>query len=136
MNNPEHLQQIYGGEINDYYTQQKPIDYNATSLDQGDQVLGDIYQAQVKAKGSIDTTGIYRSTHVPLQALIERQPDKFERMLSDTLSQIAKVVDITNKDNMVTIPSVTPKEQTQNDIAQAQDNVARAMQELVQLGAI
>lgn len=136
MNNPEHLQQIYGGDVGDYDFHQKPIDYNATSLSPNDQVLGDIYNSQIKPKGSIDTSGIYRSTNVPLQSLIERQPDKFEQMLSDTLTQIAKIVDITTNTGSTAVPSVTPKEQTQADLAQAQDNVAQAMKELAALGAI
>lgn len=136
MNNPEHLQQLYGGDVGDYAFHQKPIDYNATFMSPNDQVLGDIYSSQIKPKGSIDTSGIYRSANVPLQSLIERQPDKFEQMLSDTLTQIAKIVDITNNTGSTAIPSLTPKEQTQADLAQAQDNVAQAMKELAALGAI
>lgn len=135
--NSELQHQLFGGEISDYLmrrpqTEAGVFDNNPYS----DKKLGDIYNAQVKDKGSIDTSGIYRSSNVPLQSLIERQPDKFQQMLNDTLSQVAKDIGLIPNSSQSTVPSVLPKQQTQSDIQLAQDNIAQAIQELKDLNAI
>lgn len=137
--NAEIQHQLYGGEIVDYITPNLPPKNNKTSnfVDpNSDSTLENIYTASVKNKGSIDTSGIYRSSNVPLQSLIEREPDKFQQMLTDTLNQVAKDIGLIPNSSSSTLPSVTPKEQTVNDIQQAQDNIAQALQELKDLNAI
>ena len=137
--NAEIQHQLYGGEIVDYITPNLPPKNNKTSnfVDpNSDSTLENIYSTSVKDKGSIDTSGIYRSSNVPLQSLIEREPDKFQQMLTDTLNQVAKDIGLIPNSSSSTLPSVTPKEQTVNDIQQAQDNIAQALQELKDLNAI
>jgi hypothetical protein len=137
--NAETQHQLYGGEIVDYITPNLPSKNNKTSnfVDpNSDSTLENIYNVSVKDKGSIDTSGIYRSSNVPLQSLIEREPDKFQQMLTDTLNQVAKDIGLIPNSSSSTLPSVTPKEQTANDIQQAQDNIAQALQELKDLNAI
>jgi hypothetical protein len=136
--NAEHLHQIYGGDIADYINLPKEgikAVQNTDQLIASDNALESIYDSQVKQKGAIDTSNIYVN-RPNMQSLIERQPDKFEQMLSDTLNRVAREIGAVEEIPVREVPSVQPKEQTQDDIRHAQDEIARAMAELKDLGAL
>lgn len=125
----EYMQQIYGGEINDYYNinhmQNNLHNEISTSID-----LENIYINQVQNRGSVDTTGIYHNNGISLNGLIDRQPDAFQKMLNNTLTQIAHEIGLNDEPSSTNMVSVLPREQTLDDIQQARDNVAKALAEL------
>jgi hypothetical protein len=136
--NAEHLHQIYGGDIADYINLPKEGLKVVQSTDiaaANDNALQNLYDSQVKNKGAIDTSNIYIN-RPNVQSLIERQPDKCDQMLRDTLDRVAREIGITDDEVVRSVPSVQPKEQTQDDIHRAQDEIARAMAELKELGAL
>lgn len=131
--NAEHRQQIFGGEIQDYYS--PPVHPSKTNSDFSP--IGDtsaeletIYNHQVKSRGPVDTTGIYNNNGIQISGLIERTPDKFQQMLNDTLTQIAREIGLADNEPERTTFSVAPREHTADDIQQAMDNVAKAIEEL------
>jgi hypothetical protein len=136
--NAEHAHQLYGGDIGDYLNTPKQglkAIHNTDQLNANDSALESIYSSQVKQKGAIDTSNIYVN-RPNMQSLIERQPDKFEQMLADTLNRVAREIGAVDETPVRDIPSVQPKEQSQDDIHRAQDEVARALAELKDLGAL
>ena len=136
--NAEHMHQHYGGDIGDYLNMPKQGLKAINNTDQfsvNDGALESIYDSQVKQKGAIDTSNIYVN-RPNMQSLIERQPDKFEQMLSDTLDRVAREIGAVDDVPVREVPSVQPKEQSPDDIHRAQDEVARALAELKSLGAL
>jgi len=136
--NAEHLHQIYGGDIADYINLPKEgikAVRNINQLIASDNALESIYDSQVKQKGAIDTSNIYVN-RPNMQSLIERQPDKFEQMLADTLNRVAREIGAVDEVPVREVPSVQPREQTQDDIRHAQNEIVRAMAELKDLGAL
>jgi len=136
--NAEHMHQLYGGDIGDYLNTPKQgikAIHSADQFSANDNALESIYNSQVKQKGAIDTTNIYVN-RPNVQSLIERQPDKFERMLADTLNRVAREIGAVDDVPVRTVPNVQPKEQSQDDIHRAQDEVSRALEELKNLGAL
>ena len=137
--NAEHLQQLYGGEISDHFLRTNNIDLSKVSHghDCGKD-LSQIYNAEVKSKGSINTNGLV-DPNVSLNGMIERTPDPFQSMLNSTLTKIAKEIGLEGEPGMsqALIPDLLkPKNQTQDDIHRAQDAVATALAELKNLGAL
>jgi len=136
--NAEHLQQIYGGEISDYLKPKFVVQSeNVSSFDPtGD--ITNIYTAQVQNKGAIDTKGLI-GPNINLSALIDqRPPDPMQQMLNQTLTQIAREHGLEGEpgvDKVKTPELVLPKDQTSNDIQQAQDNILAALAELKAMGA-
>jgi len=136
--NAEHLQQIYGGEISDYLKPKFVVQSeNVSSFDPtGD--ITNIYKSQVQNKGAIDTKGLLGS-NINLSALIDqRPPDPMQQMLNQTLSKIAQEHNFEGEpgvDKVKTPELVLPKDQTSNDIQQAQDNILAALAELKAMGA-
>jgi len=136
--NAEVRQQLYGGEIGDYIQQQKYIPAINNGLD-GKVVddLASIYNSQIKGKPSINTAGIISTNGTPP---ITRDPyyDKIGHELTMTLNNIARDLDLHSQSksntNINKATSLLP--QTNNDIAAANDNVLKAMEELRQLKAI
>jgi hypothetical protein len=138
--NADHMHQLYGGDLSDHYIQSKPINYSKVSLGHDDPgALESIYNNSVRSKGAIDTTGL-ASPNLNLNGLIEqRPPDPMQTMLNNTLTKIAQDLGLEGDPavNPVNIQSIlTPKNPTQDDIHQAQDSVAAALEELKRLGAL
>jgi len=137
--NAEHLQQIYGGEISDYLKPKFVVQSeNVSSFDPtGD--ITNIYKSQVQNKGAIDTKGLL-GPNINLSALIDqRPPDPMQQMLNQTLSKIAQKHNFEGElavDKVKTPELVLPKDQTSNDIQQAQDSIIAALAELKAMGAV
>ena len=138
--NPELMHQLYGGEISDYSRHTKnntPIIID-NGIDGGvARDIENIYNTQVKGKPSIDTTGIYNNTGMPP---IERDPhfDKLNIELTKTLNAIAQQLNLSpdNSTSSYKQKSITIRQQTDTDIADANNNVLKALEELKNLQAI
>ena len=137
--NAEHLQQILGGEISDYL---KPTfvvqSENVSNFDPtGD--ITNIYTSQVQNKGAIDTKGLI-GPNINLSALIDqRPPDPMQQMLNNTITKIAQEHGLEGELSVnpkLTPELVLPKDQTPNDIKQAQDSIIAALAELKAMGAV
>jgi len=135
----EHLQQIYGGEISDYLKPKFVIQNENTSSFDPTGDITNIYTSQVQNKGAIDTRGLL-GPNINLSSLIDqRPPDPMQQMLNNTLSQIARDHGLEGEPSIdkIKIPElVLPKDQTSDDIKQAQDSVMAALEELRAMGAV
>jgi len=135
----EHLQQIYGGEISDYLKPKFVIQNENTSSFDPTGDITNIYTSQVQNKGAIDTRGLL-GPNINLSSLIDqRPPDPMQQMLNNTLSQIARDHGLEGEPSIdkIKIPElVLPKDQTSDDIEQAQDSVMAALEELRAMGAV
>lgn len=133
---PEHRQQIFGGEISDYIIpfKQQNVDsfLNKTSED-----LSNIYDTQIKGKPNIDTTGLVSTGNI--LPSFERDPHftGIENNLKITLNNIAQQIGLSDNDGTVTLQpgSLSLKNQTANDLAAANNNVLKALEELKSVGA-
>lgn len=133
--NPEHLHQLYGGEISDHFKiQGKLAPEFVESVFNNDQRLGDIYNAQVKPVGQVAVTN--SPTNMSVDALIERQPDPLVLQLQNTLSKVAQEYGLTSDDKTNIDFKPTLRDQSSNDIQQANDAVMKALEELKTLGEI
>jgi len=137
--NAEHMQQIYGGEIGDYLIPVKILNKeNTSSLNPAGDITN-IYTSQVQNKGSIDTSNLL-VPNINLSSLIDqRPPDPMQQMLNQTLTKIAQEVGLEGElsVNFKKTPElVLPKDQTPDDIKQAQDSIAAALAELKAMGAV
>ena len=133
--NAEYAHQLFGGEISDHFKIQGKLAPNfVDSFFNNDQRLGDIYNSQVKPVGQVAVTN--SPTNISMDALIERQPDPLVNQLQDTLAKIAQEYSLTSdtRTNVNFTPSL--KDQSNNDIQQANDAVNRALEELKSLGEI
>jgi len=133
--NSEHLHQFYGGEISDHFKIQgksapEPVEF----IFNNDQKLGDIYNARVKPIGQIAVTNT--PTNMSLDALIEKQPDPLALQLQATLSKVAQEYGLISDDKTNVDFKPTLRDQSSNDIQQANDAVLKALEELKSLGEI
>lgn len=137
--NSELQHSLYGGEISDYLTPQLPAQNHKQQHNNLGPDLESIYNQHVANKGSIDTTGLV-SANINLNGLIERQEaDPLMDMFRQTLSKVAQEINIEGEPVLTTNNVSTllqPKNQSQDDIHQAQDAVQAALAELKELGAL
>ena len=133
--NPEHLHQLFGGEVSDHFKIQGRLapEFTADLLN-NDQKLGDIYSARVKPVGKVAVTN--SPTNINMEALIEHQPDPLVLQFQDTLSRIASEHGLTSDDftNVNFTPSI--KDQSSDDLQRANDAVQKALAELKELGEL
>jgi uncharacterized protein (DUF2267 family) len=133
--NAEYAHQLFGGEISDHFKIQGKLTPEAgNSFLNNDQKLGDLYNSQVKPVGQVAVT--HSPTNVSMDALIERQPDPLVQQLQDTLSRVAREHGLQSdtQTNINFTPSL--RDQSDADLQQANDAVARALEELKSLGEI
>lgn len=131
--NAEYNHQLYGGEISDHFTiQGKTTPSSINPLLNNDQKLGDIYSAQVKPVGQVAITK--SATNMNVNALIEHQPDPLVQQLQDTLAKIAQDFALTPDSKVDVNFKPTLKDQSADDINQANDAVMKALEELKALG--
>ena len=133
--NAEYMHQFYGGEVSDHFIiQGKTAPEFVDTFFNNDQRLSDIYNSQVKPVGQVAVTN--SPTNVSMDALIERQPDPLIQQLQTTLAKIAREHSLTS-DNK-TDANFTPviKDQTTDDIQQANDAVTKALEELKALNEL
>jgi len=137
--NSEYMQQIYGGEISDYLKPKFVVqNENVSSFDStGD--ITNIYTSQVQNKGAIDTRGLL-GPNINLSSLIDqRPPDPMQQMLNQTLAKIAQDHGLESEPGISKLNTpelILPKDQTSDDIKQAQDSVIAALEELKAMGAV
>ena len=138
--NAEYLHQLYGGDITDHVVRSNAVDFTKVSpVHDSGKDLTKIYSSEVKAKGPIDTTGLVAQNINLNNLFVDRPPDPFQVMLNNTLTKIASEIGLEAEPgvNVKALPDMlAPKDQSQTDIQQAQDNIAAAMAELKALGAI
>jgi len=133
--NAQYAHQLFGGEISDHFKIQGKLapDFVNNILN-NDQKLGDIYSVQVKPVGQVAVTN--SPTNMSMDALIERQPDPLVLQLQNTLSKVAQEYGLTS-DNQTNVDfKPTLKDQSTNDIQQANNAVMKALEELKSLGEI
>lgn len=133
--NAEYAHQLFGGEISDHFKIQGRLAPEFVDLlFNNDQQLNDIYNSQVKPIGQVAVTN--SPTNISIDALIERQPDPLINQLQATLTKVAYEHGLQSDTttNINFIPSL--KDQSIDDIQQANDAVARALGELKSLGEI
>lgn len=133
--NAEYAHQLFGGEISDHFKiQGKLAPEFVDSFFDNDQRLENIYNTQVKPVGQINVTS--SPTNMSVDSLIERQPDPIVKQLQNTLSEIAQEYGLISdtQTNIDFTPSL--RDQSKDDIQQANDAVAKALEELKSLGAI
>jgi hypothetical protein len=129
------MHQLYGGEVSDHFkVQGKLISEIINATPNNDQRLGDIYNSQVKPIGNVTVTN--SSTNMSVDALIERQPDPLVQQLQNTLTRIAQEYGVMPDNTTNTNFKPTLKDQSNNDIQQANDAVLKALEELKALGEI
>jgi hypothetical protein len=133
--NAEHAHQLFGGEVSDHFVIQGKLapDF-VDSFFNNDQKLGDVYNSQVKPVGHVAVTN--SPTNIRMDALIEREPDPLVHQLQNTLTKIAQEHGLTSdsKTNADFTPSF--RDQSNDDIQQANDAVLKALEELKSLGAV
>ena len=140
MMNAEYYHQFYGGDIADHFVQKKQNNLTYKDFDTSQDIC-DIYNTQIKGKPSIDTTGIFsNSTNISFASNIERDPHftKIETDFKKVLNSIADQLDLRSNDDSVekfTPSSIQLRDQTTDDIAAANNEVMRALEELKNLGA-
>lgn len=134
--NAETMHQLYGGDVADYIQPTK----HKTMIDRGidNRVVDDlssIYNSQVKGKPSINTAGIISTNFTPP---ITRDPyyDKLGEELTKTLNVIARDLNLHSQSHATINKPTSLVPQTDNDIAVANDNVQKAIEELKMLNAI
>ena len=135
--NPEHLQQIYGGEISDHIKiQGKTAPEFNNVLDNGEQ-LSNIYNSQVKAKGSVSVTNSVIAFN-PHQLFERPAEDPISLSFKDTLNRVATEIGLIDADGVRYSPDYNPmlRAQSSSDIQQANDAVERALQELKELNEL
>ena len=133
--NAEHAHQLFGGEISDHFiVQGKLAPINVNDINNSDQRLEDIYNAQVKPVGKVAVTN--SPTNVSMDALIERQPDPLAMQLQNTFSKIAAEHGLfdDNPTNIDFKPIL--KDQSALDLQRAQDLVKQALEELKSLNQV
>lgn len=135
--NFEHLQQLYGGEISDYIKIQNKIapEYH-NQIDNGEQ-LSNIYNAQVKTKGSVNVTNSILAFD-PKHLIDRPAEDPITASLKETLNKVAAEIGLSDADGAIYHPDYNPmlKDQTSNDMQQANDAVQKALDELKALSEI
>lgn len=134
MNNPELMQQLWGGDIGDYLNRPNPkaTDFQV-KLNSGQ--LENVYSSQVQPKGpvKVSATGLGFNP----ASLIERgEPDVLSIQLQQTLSKIAHDYGITPDGQTNTSFTPALRDQSKDDLQQADDAVRRALEELKSLGEI
>lgn len=129
------MHQLYGGEVSDHFkVQGKLISEIINATPNNDQRLGDIYNSQVKPIGNVTVTN--SPTNMSVDALIERQPDPLVQQLQNTLTRVAHEYGLMPDNTTNTNFKPTLKDQSNNDIQQANDAVLKALEELKALGEI
>ena len=133
--NAEYAHQLFGGDISDHFTiQGKQSTEFTKSFFNNDQKLADIYKSQVEPVGQVKVTN--SPTNVSMEALIERQPDPLVQQLQNTLTKIAHDYGFTSDSQTNTNFTPELKDQSTNDIQQANDAVLKALEELKALGEL
>jgi hypothetical protein len=132
--NPETRQQLYGGEVSDYFSRLNPkatdfqVKLNSSQLES-------VYSSQVQPKGSVNVkaSGIAFN---PAALIDSSGPDPLSIQLSQALSKIAQDYGI-NADTQ-TNANFTPtiKDQSYEDLQRADDAVRKALEELKTLGEL
>jgi len=135
--NPEHMHQIYGGEISDHIkiqNQSAPDFFK--SVDSGEQ-LTNIYNSQVKSKGAVNVTNSILAFN-PKQLIDKPAEDPISLAFKDALNKVAAEIGLTDADGVRYTAEYNPmlKDQSSTDIQRANDAVARALEELKTLGEI
>jgi hypothetical protein len=135
--NAEYLQQIYGGEISDHIKiQNKTASEYFNKVDNGEQ-LTNIYQTQVKSKGSVNVTNSFLAFN-PNQLIERPQEDQISSNFKATLNKVATEIGLTDANGVAYHPDYNPllRDQTSGDIQQANDAVQKALDELRSLGEL
>lgn len=135
--NPEHMHQIYGGEISDHIkiqNQSAPDFFK--SIDSGEQ-LTNIYNSQVKSKGAVNVTNSILAFN-PKQLIDKSAEDPISLAFKDALNKVAAEIGLTDADGVRYNPEYNPmlKDQAPDDLNQANDAVLKALEELKSLGEI
>ena len=133
--NAEYAHQLFGGEISDHFIiQGKLAPKFVDSFFNNNQRLDDIYTSQVKPIGQVAVSN--SPTNISMDALIERQPDPIVNQLQDTLAKIAQEHGLTSDSKINTDVTLSLRDQSNDDIRQANDAVLKALEELKSLGAV
>lgn len=133
--NAENAHQLFGGEISDHFKIQGKLASDFTdSFFENDQKLGNIYSNQVKPVGQINVTS--SPINMSVESLIERQPDPLIQQLQATLAKIAQQHNLTPDNKVNTEFKLVMKDQSADDIQQANDAVMKALEELKSLGEL
>lgn len=133
--NAEYAHQLFGGEISDHFViQGKLAPEFVDSFFNNNQRLDDIYTSQVKPTGQVAVSN--SPTNISMDALIERQPDPIVNQLQDTLAKIAQEHGLTSDSKINTDVTLSLRDQSNDDIRQANDAVLKALEELKSLGAV
>jgi len=134
--NPETSHQLYGGELSDYLLPRKIAERAYEDPETSTKNIGDIYDSQIKGKPAIDTTNIYSNKSAPTS--FERDPTsvKIEQRLQSTLQKIAHELNINNEPQKNMNDTLGLKQQSTNDVEQANQNVLNALKELKDMKAI
>lgn len=133
--NAEYRQQLYGGEISDHFTIQSKSALNfVDTFGNNAQKLEDIYNVQVKPVGAVAVT--HSSRNLNPSSLIEREPDPIVQQLQATLTKIATEHGLIPDSKINTNFTPDIKDQSIDDIQQANDAVAKALEELKALNEL
>lgn len=134
MINPETMQQLWGGEIGDYTNTLHPKATDFQVILNSNQ-LENVYASQVQPKGSVkvSATGIGFN---PASLIDQREPDVLSIQLQQTLSKIAQEHGITSDASVNINFTPTIKDQSSDDLRQANDAVRKALEELKTLGEL
>jgi hypothetical protein len=134
--NPETEHQLYGGEITDYVSRKYP-NHPFEDPQLVDTNIANVYDTQVKGKPSIDTTGIISMNFGSIPKQRDPHFDAVDNLLKQTLNEVAKQIGLEANDQSTISPqTVSLKDQTQQDIEHANNNVLQAIKELQDLKAI
>jgi hypothetical protein len=131
------MQQIYGGEISDHikiHNQTVPDIYKV--VDSGEQ-LTNIYNSQVKSKGAVDVSNSILAFN-PKNLFERPAEDPISISFKDTLNKVAVEIGLTDADGLRYSPEYNPmlRDQSSDDLNQANDAVLKALEELRTLGEI
>jgi len=133
--NAEYTHQLFGGEISDHFKiQGKLAPEFVDNFFNNDQKLGDIYNTQVKPVGQVSVTN--SPTNMNVSSLIEREPDPLGIQLQNTLSKLAAEHGLIPDSSTNVDFKPTLKDQSTEDIQQANYAVLKALEELKTLGGI
>ncbi|CAB5226423.1 hypothetical protein UFOVP760_199 [uncultured Caudovirales phage] len=135
--NAEYLHQQYGGDISDHIRiQNKTAQEYFNQVDNGEQ-LSNIYNTQVKSKGRVNVTNSFLAFN-PNQLIERPQEDQISLSFKATLNKVATEIGLTDADGVAYHPDYNPllRDQTSDDIQQANDAVQKALDELKSLGEL
>jgi len=135
--NSEHLQQLYGGEISNFVKIQNKTAPDYINQNNNSDQLSNVYNAQVKPKGSINATNSILAFN-PKHLIDQPTEDPLIVSLRETLNKVATEIGLTDADGIRHSPEYNPmlRDQSSDDLNQANDAVLKALEELKTLGEI